>query len=181
MRANHYIDRQAMVRLRMRPCSLRSSDPQLHLQHDVPTSLTKRNASRAKLSRLLLSLLKSLIYTHSRPKLFSARILSPPVGVYELTRCRPSSRHLSWVLRGEHGDCLVYLLELCYVLRCGADDADAVLSRLSAGFVLCWVRIDGHLLESGNRAHGCYECCGVSESRQCTPCAFSERSISPME
>jgi len=163
MRTNHCIDRQAMVRLRVRPRSSWSSDSQLHFQHDVSTPLTKRNASRTKLPRLLLGFFKPLIYTHSRSKLFGTRVLPPSLGVYKLTRGRSSSRHLPWLLRCEHCYCMVYLLELCYVLRCRADDTDAISGRLSAGFILYWIRVDGDFLESRDWAHGCYECCGLSE------------------
>jgi hypothetical protein len=74
--------RKTLVRLRLRPRRPRRTIPQLHLQHDVPSPLARRNERRAKPSQRVSRQHKPLLDTHPRPLKLGAGILPSPFGLH---------------------------------------------------------------------------------------------------
>ena len=137
--------RQTLVRLRLRSRCPRRHHSQLHIQHDVSTAFTGRTPSGAEPSQRLPRLITILIDSNNRPQHFSLRLLPTTFGIRQLTGCCATTRQLPRLLPGEHGDCMVHLLELSHVLCCGPAPEYAIFGRISFSTVLCWVWYHGNL------------------------------------
>lgn len=146
-------DREALVWLRMRSCSAGCYKPELHLQHDVSTSLSRRNERRTELTQQLSRLVTALIHAHTRPIKLRAGLLFAPAGVCQLDGRRTASGLLLRLLPCQSGHCMVHLLQLCHVLRCWKDDKYARLGSLPAGTVLFWLWNYGGLFKPRDWTH----------------------------
>ena len=130
------IDRQALVRLRLRPRSPWSNNTELHLQHDVPTTHTRRSERRSGSTQQLPRLLTAFIDTHTRSKLLCIGLLSSPARLHQLTRSPTPPGFVLRLLPCQPRNCVVHILEFGNVLRRGADDKHEGPRRLSPSSVL---------------------------------------------
>jgi hypothetical protein len=134
-----------LVRLRLRPRRPRRHHSQLHIQHDVTTTVTGRTTGCAEPTQRLPRLITILIYFDNRPQHFCLRLLPSTISIRQFARRCPPTRQLPRLLPGQHGDRMVHILELSHVLCRGPASEYAILGRVSISAVLRWLWHHGDL------------------------------------
>lgn len=160
--ANVCTVREALVRLRLRPCSSWSHHTQLHIQHDVAVAFAGRTPGGAEFTQRSLWLVTALVNFDHRSQLFRPRLLPTAIGHFKFTRGGTTVRQLSRVLPGQHSDRVVHVFQLSHVLRRGPITEHAIPGRISSSAILCGLWHHGDIQQQRHWEDRCDESNGTA-------------------